>query len=65
MRPLQGKRINRINLEPIKGNVALILQPFVFDTNPVKAIPILILSNKNLSRIIISNKGSIINITNR
>jgi hypothetical protein len=55
MRPLAGKRISRINLEPIKGTSAIILQPFVFEIpyNPVNPIRGLVLSitNNNLSNL--------------
>jgi len=40
MRPLSGKRITRQNLEPVKGDVAKILQPFVFD-EPVIPPPLI------------------------
>ena len=32
MRPIKGKRISRINLEPAKTNSYVILRPFVYET---------------------------------
>jgi len=64
MRPLAGNRINRVNLEPIKGQVSSILQPFVFDIEEI-IYPAVSISPIWKGKLVIRNKGSKLNLISR
>lgn len=57
MRPLSGKRINRINLEPIKGESSKILSPFIFGDKIEEIYPDLYIDSNRFNSKVIIGKG--------